>query len=214
MKMTKKLAVCITGGLSNPGKMPGFAWSIPADICRIGSVLAKTPGSVCSECYALKGRNRIENVKNAQFARWELYQVHTADTWCQAMSFLIAHTGDRYFRWFASGDLQSAEMLDRICHVCRMTPRVKHWLPTRERDTVLQYREEIPANLTIRASGPMIDGPPAEWWHLKSSVSNGPTPAIGGRRCPSHSQGNQCGSCRSCWDKRITWIDYETSNAG
>jgi len=28
-----------TGGLSAPGKMPGAAWSIPAEFCKVGSIL-------------------------------------------------------------------------------------------------------------------------------------------------------------------------------
>ena len=53
--MKLKEAKEITGGLSNPSKMPGKAYSIPASRCNVGSRLAKVKGSVCEGCYALKG---------------------------------------------------------------------------------------------------------------------------------------------------------------
>ena len=55
----------ITGGLSKPSKMPGYAYNLPATECKIGSKLVKVPGSVCHGCYALKGRYRFPNVKDA-----------------------------------------------------------------------------------------------------------------------------------------------------
>ena len=54
--MLKKQAREITGGLSKPSKMPGPAHNLPAAACTTGAKLAKIPGSVCSGCYALKGR--------------------------------------------------------------------------------------------------------------------------------------------------------------
>ena len=39
--MKIKEAKEITGGLSNPSKMPGKAYSIPASRCHVGSRLAK-----------------------------------------------------------------------------------------------------------------------------------------------------------------------------
>ena len=51
--------------LSNPSKMPGTCFSIPAQHCVTGSVLAKIPGSVCHDCYALKGAYIWPQVQNA-----------------------------------------------------------------------------------------------------------------------------------------------------
>ena len=44
--MKLKEAKEITGGLSNPSKMPGKAYSIPASRCNVGSRLAKLVDSV------------------------------------------------------------------------------------------------------------------------------------------------------------------------
>jgi len=47
--MKIKEANSITGGLSNPSKMPGRAYSIPASRCNVGSKLAKRLGCQTSE---------------------------------------------------------------------------------------------------------------------------------------------------------------------
>ena len=45
----------LVGGLSKPGKMPGWSIGIPAKECKTGSKLRAVKGSVCEDCYALKG---------------------------------------------------------------------------------------------------------------------------------------------------------------
>jgi hypothetical protein len=59
----------ITGTLSKPSKMPGWAYGIPAKECKVGSKLAKIPGTVCHGCYALKGCYVFPNVQAAQYKR-------------------------------------------------------------------------------------------------------------------------------------------------
>ena len=58
--------------LSKPSKMPGTSFSIPAQRCVTGSVLAKIPGSVCYDCYALKGAYIWPIVQNAMEYRLDL----------------------------------------------------------------------------------------------------------------------------------------------
>ena len=48
-------ALKITGSLSKPSKMPGWAYGLPAKECKTGGKLQAVPGSVCYDCYALKG---------------------------------------------------------------------------------------------------------------------------------------------------------------
>ena len=85
--MNKKEAIKITGGLSKPSKMPGFAYNLPATRCKVGSKLAKIPGSVCHGCYALKGRYRFPNVKDALERRYK--QAMTNKQWVFGMVYLI-----------------------------------------------------------------------------------------------------------------------------
>ena len=67
--MKVKEALEITGSLSKPSKMPGWAYGLPAKECKTGSKLAKVKGSVCDGCYALKGCYVFKVVQDAQYKR-------------------------------------------------------------------------------------------------------------------------------------------------
>ena len=60
--MLIKEANKIIVSLSKPGKMPGFAYGLPAPACKTGAKLVKIPGSVCAGCYALKG-NYVPDIR-------------------------------------------------------------------------------------------------------------------------------------------------------
>ena len=221
MRLTKPLATALTGGLGKPSKMPGYAWGIPASTCQVGGILKLQEGTQCAECYAERGRYRFQNVQDRLWASLELFNMHDdheeLPLWAEAMAYLINETGDRWFRWFHSGDLQSARMARAIYEVCHLTPKVRHWLPTRERRHVAEAdnqgwikRGGQPKNLTIRWSGSLIDGKPPTWARHCSVLSSGPHRH--GRRCPAHKQANACGDCRACWDQRVTVIEYEMNN--
>src|SRR5947207_15588532 len=66
-----RLAETITGGLSFTSKMPCPSWGIPATRCKIGSVLAQRDGSVCSRCYAMRGRYQFEAVQRKLEERYQ-----------------------------------------------------------------------------------------------------------------------------------------------
>ena len=54
------------GTLSNPSKMPSYAWGISAKKCITGSRLAKIDGTICNKCYALKNHYLFRNVLQVQ----------------------------------------------------------------------------------------------------------------------------------------------------
>lgn len=207
--MTPKLAKQITGGLSKPSKMPGFAYSIPAQACGVGSRLRNVQGSICSKCYALKGRYVFGNVKNA-LARRLASLVHAE--WVQAMAFQINQAAVNVFRWHDSGDVQNLEHLERIVEVCRLTPDVRHWLPTREYAIVTAYKEKhgaFPDNLNVRLSAYMVDGPLPEGAAARLGVTmSGVTSDPSKVSCAAYKQGGVCGSCRACWDKNQAVVFY------
>lgn len=201
--MNKREAIGTAGTLSKPGKMPCHAISIPASACSVGSKLVSVPDSVCFGCYALKGNYRFSNVKSAMQRRLDGI---THDHWVDAMVFLIDDTGDDYFRWHDSGDIQSLQHLDRICQVARRTPSVRHWIPTREYALVKEYRQshEIPKNLVIRLSAHMVDGEPPSGYGLPTSTVT----RTGQRTCPAPDQGNKCRDCRACWNPNVANVAY------
>ena len=191
----------VTGGLSKPSKMPGYAYNLPTHACIVGTKLRAVPGSTCFDCYAHeRGRYRFSNVKEALNRR--LAAIHKPG-WALNMAADINARKSRFFRWHDSGDVQSVKHLLKIFQVCKLTPDVAHWLPTREAGLLSKIpADRVPRNLTIRLSATKVDGPAPGSWHLTSTV------VTAGRTCPAPDQGNECKSCRACWDKNIKNIAY------
>ena len=198
--MNKKEANKITGGLSAPGKMPEGSYNLPATACQTGAKLAQIAGTPCHGCYALKGRYRFPNVKDALSRRLESLQ---HPQWIEAMAVLIK--GKKFFRWHDSGDLQSSWHLKQIFEVCKLTPETQHWLPTQERKFLPLSQDSIPKNLIIRLSNAKNDTKPGNAWSHWSTVVSKPR---AGHVCPAPDQGNNCGSCRACWNKDVKEIQY------
>ena len=187
-------ALKLVGGLSKPSKMPGWAYGIPARECKTGSKLVKVKGSTCEGCYALKGCYVFPVVQAAQYKRLDSIK-HPG--WVKAMTALINSKKSKFFRWHDSGDVQSVKHLAKIFEVCRRSPDVQHWMPTREA-WVKPYLSRAPKNLVIRFSMPMVDQEAAASWPHTSTVVSG-----SGRTCPAPDQDNACGSCRACWDPSV-----------
>jgi hypothetical protein len=190
----------ITGGLSKPSKMPGFSYNLPATRCITGAKLVKIPGSVCSGCYALKGRYRFPNVKDAMQRRLDSIN---HPLWIKAMATSIIETKTGFFRWHDSGDLQSLDHLKKIFEVCNLTPGIQHWLPTRETSIIACIQaDEVPKNLIIRLSAHKVDGKASTFWPWTSTV------VTSEKTCPAAEQENKCKDCRACWDRSIPNVAY------
>jgi hypothetical protein len=205
---TPKQAEAIVHSLSSPSKMPCYGYSIPARHCITGGKLHKVKQSICSVCYALKGRYVFPNVLAAMEKRFSsLHHV----LWEQAITYLIRkREKSGFFRWHDSGDIQSENHLDMLCKVARNLPDITFWLPTREYSIVSGYMEKhsIPDNLTIRLSAFMIDGePPVAIAKRLNLVVSGVSKE--GFNCPSSKQNGKCMDCRACWSKEHFVINYK-----
>jgi hypothetical protein len=146
-----------------------------------------------------------KTVKPAQYKRLDAAVNHPE--WVAAMVKLITTTKDSHFRWHDSGDVQSVYHLQRIVEVCEQTPAVKHWLPTREYRYVNDYQKAhgpFPANLVVRLSAHMVDGPaPAHGLPTSTVVTDGSF------TCPASQQRNECRDCRACWDPNVGNVAYK-----
>jgi Gene product 88 len=194
------------GGLGYPSKMPGTSYGISAHACKVGAKLAQIPGSVCHGCYALKGNYIFNHVQQSHANR--LASISGA-AWTPAMVELLNRAGEQYHRWHDSGDLQSTEHLTKIAAVAALTPHIRHWLPTRELKIVQDYIAQggkVPANLLIRVSATMIDGPVTKAWKWTSGVHQNAKPR--GHVCPAPEQDNKCGDCRACWSRKVKHVSY------
>lgn len=218
--MKVKEAEAITGGLSNPSKMPGRAFGISALRCHRGSKLREVQGSVCAACYAMRGRYRIGPVPAAQENRYQKFLATPRDQWIEAMATDIASKcrAKPWFRWFDSGDLQSFEMLQAINEVCKRVPQVRFWMSTRERQFVNRLRPvEKAGNLVIRVSADLIGQEPPKGFEHTSATLHCPSKAMwkdlirstqGSWLCPAPLQDNKCGTCRACWDPATKDVTY------
>lgn len=223
--MTAKIAKAIAGSLGKTSKMPGFSYGISAEKCQTGGKLRGVPGSVCSACYALTDWYRTwRPLLEGHRRRWQ--GIHHP-LWVRAMVFQIERAcrrpEDRFFRWHDSGDLQGVWHLENIAQVCRCTPAVQHWLPTREYEFVAEYlrREYQPTNLVIRLSAHMIDTEPVvppDLAHLPTSTVSTVSrytsgvaivEGKGSVECRAVAErDNKCGPCRACWSTDVNNVSY------
>lgn len=91
--MSKREARLICGSLSKPSKMPGYAYSLPAEQCRLGGLLRYVPRAVCAHCYALRGRYLFPVVRRAMAKRLESI---SDPRWVEAISTLIHRSGETH----------------------------------------------------------------------------------------------------------------------
>lgn len=217
--MLVKDAKVIANISNGNSKMPGTTYAQDSFACHVGSKLAEIEGSICNKCYARKIQKLRPSVnvgwtRNLKSWRDHLEQGKIQE-WIKACAFQIDRqakkTGERFHRWFDSGDIDSLDQLIAVVAVAMATPEIKHWLPTREVAIVKTYLDRIgdfPANLCVRVSSPMIDGPRLRSFPNTSGVhSKGNEPSAG--VCPAPNQGNNCGACRKCWDTSVTHVSYK-----
>lgn len=219
--MNIKEAEGVVGGLSEPSKMPGHGYSLPAEACQTGSRLKAVKGAVCQACYARKGRYVFPNVQTALRRRLASLE---DPRWMDAMGMLLwrdVGRGLTWFRWHDSGDLQSPEHLRRLLALARAVPEMRFWLPTLEVRMVASalFTEPVPDNMSIRLSTPMIDGqstPLAQdlsaWFDgvtLSKAATRGSQLEPGWFECPAVKlKTGKCGECRACWDRAVKGVVY------
>ena len=220
--MNKSQAKLIVGsGLSETSKMPCYSFNLSALDCKTGSKLVNVKGSICEGCYALGGNYQRYKLPQKMQPKTEKIK---NEFWVSAMVKLILNQGtkkdSKYFRWHDSGDIQSVDHLRKIALVCHHTPKVMHWLPTREYKIVKEYLKKygsLPKNLVVRLSAHMVDKHPpllknkGEFLPTSTVHKNNPflTMVKGTKECESYKNNNECGECRLCWNPNIKNISYK-----
>jgi len=203
------------GGLSQTSKMPGRSLGLPAQRCKVGSRLRGIAGSTCSDCYACKGQYQFPVVKNAQERRYQALK--SIRRWTEGMCFLLTHNAWKereVFRWHDSGDVANLSHLRAICEVADRTPHVRHWLPTREVgyvNSLLDVRD-VPSNLTIRISAPMIGQTlrlSPRWIQAGIVTSSVDSSSADSHACNAPKQNGECRSCRACWSRNVADVTYK-----
>lgn len=210
MILEKTAQWTMVGGLSKPGKLPGYSYSLPPHSCKVGAKLSKIPGTTCSKCYGKKGNYRYPCVKNAVNKRLEAIM---NPEWGKSMTYLIAKQPVPHFRWHDVGDIQGMVHLTNIIGIADNLKGNFFWLPTQEKDVVRRFRKKRmePDNVTIRFSSPeKINRVPrmnkTDCYSMAvSDFSHAPK---GSYLCPSSKQGGKCLKCRACWNRKIKLVVY------
>lgn len=207
------------GGLSSPSKMPWYSYNLSSGRCITGSILAKLPNTVCSGCYAMKGRYNFNNVQQAMERRYKtIGRTRWVGDFVKLLKRLSIGVPSHllYFRWHDSGDLQSVEHLRKIVQIAEQLPNIRFWLPTREGGILRDYFKKygpasyLPWNLCIRVSGVMINTktPPIQFGLPVSTVHDDDKMGAYATICESNKRGGKCGDCRACWNNEAKWVSY------
>ena len=194
------------GSLSKPSKMPCHGYGLSAFNCRTGGKLAQIPGNVCEHCYAMRGNYLYPSVIKAHVTRHAAI-AEDIHKWEDDMyQKILREEQSGYFRWHDSGDVQSPEHLRAIVNLAHRLPHIRFWLPTKEYDWIAAINYEVPENLTIRVSHPMVGKVFVGRFEGRFETSS-----VGhyiGHLCPAREQDNKCGTCRACWDHNTVNVNY------
>ena len=217
-----KDAKSITGGIGFTSKT-GFSYGLPArTACKVGCKLANKEGSTCFGCYARGGNYSYPSTKTAHKNRLasvkKLENKAFRKQWVEAMVTLIDNKKKAndpsmwFFRWHDSGDLVSVAHLEAIAEVAKATPEVKHWIPSKEKDTVKKYRakNKMPANMNVRMSHYYVDKETDFGFNSTvAGVYKETNPK--GHKCPAILQHKGCHEvgCRACWNKKVKKVFYK-----
>ena len=117
----------------------------------------------------------------------------------------------RFFRWFDSGDMYDIRLANKILMVMRLTPWVKHWLPTRmykfaKFKYVIDAMQSLP-NVVVRLSSDSVTGEIINGRNSSTIFSD--TLPQGAFECKAYEHGGKCNGCRACYDKNVRVIAYK-----
>ena len=143
---------------------------------------------------------REENMRDWQRPEW--------------VSDMVSAIGNKpYFRWFDSGDIYTVSLAKKIAKVIELTPKTRHWLPTRAyKDAAIMpilTRIQLMDNACVRLSSDGINGETISVPGFNDStiVPNSDKMA-GVFVCRAYTRDGKCGDCRACWGKGIQTIGY------
>ncbi|UOF82030.1 hypothetical protein [Caudoviricetes sp.] len=194
--------------LSRTSKLDGImSWSLQAiDTCpgskdKNGNLVA-----ACQGCYATTGNYNFPNVKAPRIFNKVDWQ---REDWVNDM--VKALDNERYFRWFDSGDVYHVKLAEKIYQIMRLTPHVKHWLPTRmlkfSKFSSIFDKMKALENVMIRFSSDSVMGEYEAGKHGSTILPDEHTPS-GVFRCMAYASDGKCNGCRACYDKTIQVIGY------
>lgn len=194
---------------SKTSKMPSRSWSLQAlTTCPASKDKGGELVPACKGCYATKGFYHMKNVK---LPRIENQKGWKEDSWINDMVKELDN--DRYFRWFDSGDIYDLRLAEKIYEVCKLTPWVKHWIPTRMHkfDKFKKVLDKIGrlSNVVVRLSSDGINAEVIKGKNTSTIYKNDSQLKNNMVKCLASEQKGKCLNCRACWNKDIKIIAYK-----
>ena len=195
--------------LSKTSKLDGiYSWSLNAlDTCQgsIGKDGNLVPA--CQGCYATTGNYRFPNVRAPRDFNKQDWQ---RSDWVSDM--VLALDSSRYFRWFDSGDMYSVDLAEKIYQVMKLTPWVKHWLPTRmykftKYDSVINRMMKLD-NVVVRLSSDSVTGEVINGLTTSTIFSDDSQLTSDMVECKAYEHEGKCNGCRACYSKDVPIIAY------
>lgn len=188
--------------------MPCKSWGLQAQKTCPGSFDASgNLVPVCQGCYAVGGFYGKPSVVALRASNKKIWK---QPDWIDNM--VEALTGEKYFRWFDSGDIYCPGLARKIFAVCQNTPWVSHFIPTRShkirRIRIILDRIAALPNIRIRYSSDNLHGNYDSTLHGSAVAPLILLSKDDERVCPAHTRNFQCGDCRRCWDKEVPIVIY------
>jgi hypothetical protein len=213
-RATVKRLERLAGTLTHASKMPGpCAPSLPTDRCQTGGRLRSVPGTPCHKCYARRLEGAYPTASrtwhaNAQALDRALESPAWARVWVYAMAALLAddakRLGETRVRWHVAGDVQSRRHLALIYRVARLTPHLRHRLPSQEWAILGRAWQDglrPPRNVNVQLSLPRIGAPlPGRVYGAQVTGVLVGADRSDPRTCPATMPDvHECGACDRCW---------------
>lgn len=202
--------------VSNRNRKTGVACNViqmPTNTCR-----EDAPCRVSGKCYCLKGNQRYDNVLQAYWRNWRLYNTNPEDFYEQVV-FKLKHAPLPLMRWFDCGDIPDSNFFDLMVKVALELPNIKFMSFTKKYWIINEYLNagnKIPDNLNVIFSAWdknwIVDNPhdlPIAYVNFKNSSLNPEIPKYA-YSCPCSDKEHTitCSMCQACWNKKLKAVKF------
>ena len=105
---------------------------------------------------------------------------------------------------FLTSELKHGNILE----ICKLTPDIKHWIPSKEYKMWRQVLkiQKLPDNVVLRISSPNIDQEPLKGFNNTSTVHK--NKKAFGLECIAYKQDGKCLECKACYNSKVKNISY------
>jgi len=202
--------------MSVPEKMPCYSFDLSI---YISGCILRCMFGIKEMCYVIWNQHeRMPNRINFLKRNHDLLE---STKFTSVLINELLEDGDKWFRFFSSGDFPDIESMHKIMDVCKAIDidTKKFWIPTSRDDilwTYLTAGNKIPDNVCIRYSSPNPTFPELpelkELFEKNGVCYSATTMNKSEATCPASINHSSCGTCRRCWDKNIKLIVYLMHN--